>query len=124
MIAIRSLFVAALLIGNAHAVDYTINVPVKVTAATDDILPLSVYCYIGIAAGNGGIQVFAQQQKQLPIVEGTYTGPVTLVLKLTDQQAMMPLIYECRFYSHGTRVEPTKTKPNSGSVLWVNGPAK
>ena len=129
MIVMRSLLVSALMVSSAHAVDYTINLPVKIVTVSDDLLPISARCELFCPPSSPACAQssrVAEQYKKLPIVEGAYSGTVTFVFNLTDQQAMLPLSYSCDFFSgaKGADVKPTQVKPNSGSVLRVQGPMR
>jgi hypothetical protein len=119
---------AALAAGTAHAVDYTLNVPVKVTSLADGV-PLEVECWVGCVMNTPGcatgdpaaVSAFGYARKTLTVVNGGYSGTATLTLSLTDAQAGLKLSWGCSLRSNTQPVPASAVKVNSNSVLRVGG---
>ncbi len=113
--------------GSAQAVDYTLNVPVNVS----NFSPgghLSVECRFCEATGqclgglNSGPDVVAHSGKVVPLVNGAYSGTISIVFSgLTDQQVGRAVRYKCDLANGPAALPSTVIKPNSNSVISVEG---
>ncbi len=109
--------------GNAQAVNYTLNVPVNIsnlTAGTSLTLNCRL-CQSSCTAGTG----VAVAHQDLPVsADGSYSGTMSMVFSLTDQQASSVARYECHLSdgsTGGVGLSSRLVNPNSNSVITIEG---
>ncbi|MEI6737813.1 MAG: hypothetical protein WCL29_04970, partial [Pseudomonadota bacterium] len=126
-----TLVVLVAVAGSAYAVDYTLNVPVSVKDH-NPTSPLAITCYLktsstDTAAGQWNSHgefprgTVARAEKPLPTPNGVYSGTVALVFALTDQQVGYAETYRCEFTAGRGIHLGNVSKPNSNSVMFVEG---